>query len=212
VPTYTLPDLSYDYAALEPHVSGRIMELHHAKHHAAYVKGANEATEALAEARAKGDFSKAAALERALAFHTSGHVLHSLFWRNLAPKAGGRPGGALGAAIDESFGGFDAMKGQMVGAATSLMGSGWAALSFEPVSARLVVTQIHDHQSNVVQGSVPLMVLDAWEHAYYLQYGPDKASFFQAIWNLWSWDDVARRLEASRKIDPALPGSAPARR
>jgi len=207
VPTYTLPELSYDFGALEPHLSGRILELHHGKHHAAYVKGANEALERLAEARAKPEVDVRAlpALERALAFNVSGHVLHSLFWTNLAPKAGGRPDGELETAIARDFGSFDAFRRQLTETAATLMGSGWAALAWEPLARRLVVSQIYDHQSNVAQGSSPLLVLDAWEHAYYLQYQNRKAEFFDAVWNLWSWPDVSRRFEAAR----ALPGAAP---
>jgi Fe-Mn family superoxide dismutase len=201
---YTLPDLPYDYGALEPHISGKIMQLHHDKHHNAYVTGANEALDALADARAKNDFSRIATLEKALAFHVSGHVLHSLFWQNMAPKAGGEPTGALAEQIKADFGGFAQFKGQLTGAAATIMGSGWAALVWEPLSKRLVTTQIYDHQSNVTQGGVPILVLDAWEHAFYLQYGPDKKSFFEAVWNVWNWADVGGRFEAVRGIDLGL--------
>ena len=205
---YTLPDLSYDYGALEPHISGKIMELHHDKHHQAYVTGANGALDGLAEAREKNDFSKIATLERALAFHVSGHVLHSLFWQNMAPKAGGEPAGALADQIKQDFGSFQAFRGQMTSAAATNMGSGWATLAWEPVGRRLVTTQIHDHQSEVTQGGIPLMVLDAWEHAFYLQYGPDKKSFFEAVWNVWNWKDVSARFEAVRGIDLGLRGAS----
>jgi Fe-Mn family superoxide dismutase len=202
MPTYTLPELTYDFGALEPHLSARILELHHGKHHAAYVKGANTALERLEEARAKADFTALPALERALAFNVSGHVLHSLFWKNLAPKAGGRPEGALLAAIERDLGGFDAFKRQLTEAASTIMGSGWAALGWEPGARRLLITQIYDHQANVVQGSAPLLVLDAWEHAYYLQYENRKTDFFEAVWNLWSWADVSRRFEAASAATP----------
>jgi Fe-Mn family superoxide dismutase len=205
---YTLPDLSYDYGALEPHISGKIMQLHHDKHHQAYVTGANTAFDGLSEAREKNDFSRIAALERALAFHVSGHVLHSLFWQNLTAakdaRAGGQPDGALGTQIERDFGTFQAFRGQLTNAAATIMGSGWAALVWEPVSKRLVTTQIHDHQSDVTQAGIPLLVLDAWEHAYYLQYGPDKKSFFEAVWNVWNWPDVAARFEAVRTVDLGL--------
>jgi Fe-Mn family superoxide dismutase len=196
--TYTLPELPYDLGALEPHLSARILELHHDKHHAAYVKGANTALERLEEARAKGELAALPALERALAFNLSGHVLHSLFWTNLAPKAGGRPGGALAEALGRDFGSFDAFKRQLSEAAATLMGSGWAALVWEPLGKRLLISQIYDHQSNVAQGGAPLLVLDAWEHAYYLQYENRKTDFFEAVWNLWNWPDVERRFEAAR--------------
>lgn len=198
MPTYSLPDLTYDYGALEPHISGRIMDLHHGKHHAAYVKGANEALEKLADARAKGDFAHTAALEKALAFHVSGHILHSLFWRNMAPRAGDRPSGALARAIDRDFGGFEPFRRELTSAATSIMGSGWAALVWEPAAGRLVTAQIYDHQGNVTQGGTPLLVLDAWEHAFYLQYQNRKTEFFEAVWNVWNWEDVAARFDAAR--------------
>ncbi len=206
--SYTLPDLRYDYGALEPHVSGKIMELHHDKHHAAYVKGANTALEKLDEARDKEDFTRLAALEKALAFNLSGHVLHSLFWQNLTPKGGGRPDGELAAAIDEHFTSFDKMKKQMNEVAATIMGSGWAALVWEPLGRRLLTTQIYDHQSNLAQGGVPILVLDAWEHAFYLQYQNRKTEFFEAIWNVWNWQDAAKRFEAAREVKLELPGGA----
>ena len=205
---YSLPDLPYDYAALEPHVSGQIMELHHDKHHAAYVTGANQTLERLGEAREKEDFTRIGALEKALAFNLSGHVLHSLFWQNLTPKGGGKPEGELGDAIARYFGSFDKMKRQMVESASTIMGSGWSALVWEPLAGRLLTTQIYDHQSNLSQAGVPLLVLDAWEHAYYLQYQTRKTDFFDAIWNVWNWEDVAERFAAVRSLDVALAGAA----
>jgi Fe-Mn family superoxide dismutase len=207
VTTYKLPDLPYDYGALEPHISGAIMQLHHDKHHKAYVDGANKTLEQLAEARQRQDFTHIAALEKALAFHVSGHVLHSLFWQNLAPKAGGQPTGALAQAIDRDFGSFEAFKKQLTQAAATTMGSGWGALIWEPLSRRLNTVQIQDHQSQTAQGSIPLLVIDAWEHAYYLQYKNEKAKFFDALWNAWNWPDVARRYEAAQKADLSLGGN-----
>jgi Fe-Mn family superoxide dismutase len=195
VSPYKLPELPYAFDALEPHISARIMELHHGKHHAAYVEGANKALEQIAAARAKDELTSIAALERTLAFNLSGHVLHSLFWTCLAPDGGGRPGRELATAIDRDFGSFDAFKHQLTQAAATVMGSGWAAMVWEPVGRRLLVTQIEDHQSNVVEGGVPVMVLDAWEHAYYLQYENRKAEYFDAIWNVWNWSAIAKRLE-----------------
>jgi superoxide dismutase, Fe-Mn family len=202
--TYELPELPYDYAALEPHISGRIMELHHDKHHGTYVKGANETLEKLDEARSKEDFSSLGKLEKALAFNLSGHVLHSLFWRNLAAKSGGRPEGELAEALRKDFGSFEKFKKQMSQAAGTIMGSGWAALIWEPVAQRLMTTQIYDHQSNLAQGGLPIMVLDAWEHAYYLQYQNRKVDFFEAVWSVWNWQDIAERFEAVRSAAPAL--------
>lgn len=206
--TYTLPDLRYDHAALEPHISGKMMQLHHDKHHKTYVEGANKAIEGLAEAREKGDFERIAALEKALAFNASGHVLHSIFWQNLAPGAGGQPDGELLDAIKDGFGSFETFKKQLSKAAGTIMGSGWGAVAWDPISKRLLTTQIHDHQSEVVQGSVLVMVLDAWEHAYYLQYQTEKPKYLEAIWNLWNWQDIGQRLQRARTLDLGLAGAA----
>ncbi len=195
---YVLPDLPYDYSALEPHISARIMELHHDKHHKVYVDGANEALKKLADARDKGDFASIAAVEQTLAFNLSGHVLHSIFWRNLSPDGGGQPTGELAAAIDRDLGGFDRFKEQLTKAAATCMGSGWSALICDPLSGQLLTVQIHDHQSHTVQGASLLMVLDAWEHAYYLQYQTEKAKYFDAVWNIWNWKDIAERYERAR--------------
>jgi len=158
---YTLPDLPYDYAALEPHISARIMQLHHDKHHKAYVDGANKALEQIQEAREKGNLASVGPLERALAFNVSGHVLHSLFWQNLTPNGGGEPSGELASAITRDFGSFAHFKEQMTKTAATIMGSGWAALAWEPLGERLVTVQIYDHQSNVTQAGLPIMVQDA---------------------------------------------------
>jgi Fe-Mn family superoxide dismutase len=195
---YVLPDLPYDYGALEPHISAKIMQLHHDKHHKTYVDAANLALETLEEAREKGDFARIAAVEHALAFNLSGHVLHSIFWRNLSPDGGGKPTGALATAIDKDFGSFDRFKQQLTKAAGTCMGSGWGALVWDTLSGRLITVQIHDHESQTVQGGLPLLVLDAWEHAYYLQYQNEKAKFFDAVWNVWNWKDVAERFERAR--------------
>ena len=205
---YTLPDLQYDYSALEPHISGKIMELHHDKHHAGYVKGANTTLEKLGEARQKEDFTRLGALEKALAFNLSGHVLHSLFWQNLTPKGGGEPKGEFAEQIKKDFGGFASFKRQLTEAASTIMGSGWGALVWEPLAGRLLTTQIYDHQSNLAQAGVPIMVLDAWEHAYYLQYENRKTDFFQVVWNVWNWKDVADRFEAVQHLDVAIVGAA----
>jgi Fe-Mn family superoxide dismutase len=205
MPRYTLPDLSYDFGALEPHISGQIMQLHHDKHHAAYVKKANETLDQLDEARDKTDFTRIAGLEKSLAFNLSGHVLHSLFWRNLMPKGGGRPKGDLAAAITRDFGSFEGFQKQINEVSATIMGSGWGALVYEPMAGRLLCSQIYDHQSNLAQAGVPLLVIDAWEHAYYLQYKTEKAKFFEAVWNLWNWDDVAQRYEAACRMNLLIP-------
>lgn len=204
IETYTLPDLSYDYGALEPHISARIMELHHDKHHAAYVKGANTALEKLADARSKEDFATISMLEKNLAFHVSGHVLHSIFWTNLSPDGGGEPDGAFAMALTDTFGGFEQFQKQMIEAATTVQGSGWALASWEPMAQRMIVQQVHDHQGNHGQGTIPLLAIDAWEHAYYLQYENNKADFFEAIWNVVNWGNVETRFDAARTADLAL--------
>jgi superoxide dismutase, Fe-Mn family len=197
---YTLPDLPYDYSALEPYISGKVMQLHHGKHHALYVKNANTALDQLDEARQTEDFARLAALERSLAFNLSGHILHSIFWKNLTPKGGETPQGDLNTAIQKDFGGFDRFRKQLTEVAATIMGSGWAALVWEPIGKRLLITQIYDHQSNLAQAGVPLMVIDAWEHAYYLQYENRKTEFFEAVWHLWNWKDIAQRHAAAIKL------------
>ncbi len=203
---YTLPELAYDYGALEPHLSARILELHHDKHHKAYVDGANKVLERLQEVRASGDYGSINQLEKNLAFHLSGHILHSLFWRNLTPDSSEKPDGELAAAIDEYLGSFDQFRSQLSEAANNVQGSGWAALSWEPVGHRLIVEQVYDHQGNVGQGGPPLLVLDMWEHAFYLQYENRKAEWVDAFWKLVDWADVATRFGKARQIDLSLGG------
>ncbi len=194
--SYELPDLKYDYGALEPHVAGRIMQLHHSKHHAAYVKGLNSALERLAEARSARDFAAIVGLEKTLAFNLSGHLLHSIFWTNLSPHGGGTPGGPLGSAIDEAFGSFDAARAQLTAVAESVQGSGWAILGYEPNGRRLLIQQVYDHHANVGQGVAPLLVMDVWEHAYYLQYENRRGEYIDALWNVIDWEDINRRYGA----------------
>ncbi len=201
---YYLPDLPYDYGALEPHISGQIIELHHDKHHAAYVTGANTALEKLADARDKDELGPPlTGLEKNLAFHVSGHLLHSLYWENMSPDGGQGPEGALAGAIDEHLGGAEKLKAQMNAVVATVQGSGWAALSWEPLGGRLVVAQILDHQDNATAGSLPILVLDAWEHAFYLQYKNVKADYAKAFWNVVNWADVGARFDKVKGI--ALP-------
>ena len=195
---YHLPDLPYDPGALEPHLSARILELHHDKHHAAYVTGANKALERLAEMRRGGDYSQIAMLEKDLAFNVSGHVLHSVYWTNLSPDGGGEPTGDLRAEVDETFGGFEVFQAQLSAAAKGVQGSGWALASWDPLGSRVVVQQVYDHQGNHGQGTVPLLAIDVWEHAYYLQYENRRPDYVEAIWNLVDWNNVATRLQDAR--------------
>ena len=201
---YTLPDLPYDPAALEPHYSAEIVSLHHGKHHAAYVKGANDTLDKIAEARDKDDFAGLPALEKTLAFNISGHVLHSIFWTNMSPTGGDRPSGALSTALDEHFGSFDKFKAQLTSATTTIQGSGWGALSWEPNGKRLIVEQVYDHQNNTASGSIPLLVIDAWEHAFYLQYKNVKGDWVKAFWNIVNWPDVASRFTAAQQAPSSI--------
>ncbi|GER23410.1 superoxide dismutase [Zafaria cholistanensis] len=195
---YTLPELPYDYAALEPNISARIMELHHSKHHATYVAGANTALEQLAEARAKGEFGNIPKLSKDLAFHLGGHTNHSIFWNNLSPEGGDKPEGELAAAIDDQFGSFDAFRAHYTAAAMSLQGSGWAVLALEGIGGNLVIEQLYDQQGNVPVATTPLLMLDMWEHAFYLDYVNVKADYVKAFWNIVNWADVSARFEAAR--------------
>jgi Fe-Mn family superoxide dismutase len=201
---YTLPELPYDYSALEPHYSAKLLALHHDKHHAGYVTGANTALEKLSEARAEGDFAAINQLQKSLAFHLSGHVLHSLLWKNLSPRGGGEPDGELAAAVQEFFGSFTGLNRQLTEAAMNIQGSGWGALGWEPLGRRLVVEQVYDHQGNIGNGTVPLLVLDMWEHAYYLQHENVKENWVKAFWKLVDWSDVAKRFSSVRTLDLAL--------
>lgn len=195
---YTLPDLDYDYGALEPHISGRIMELHHSKHHAAYVSGANTAIEQMAEARGAGTLGNINKLQKDLAFHLGGHTNHSIFWKNLSPDSQGRPEGELAAAIDEDFGSFGAFSAHFTATAMGIQGSGWALLAFDAVSGGLRIHQLYDQQGNVPVSTNPLLMLDMWEHAFYLDYQNVKADYVKAFWSIIDWNDVAARFEVGR--------------
>ena len=190
---YTLPDLGYDYAALEPSISGRIMELHHDKHHQAYVNGANQALEQLAEARDKNDFGTINQLQKNLAFNLAGHVNHTIFWENLSPEGGDKPEGELAQAVEEFFGSFDGLRAQFTAAALGIQGSGWAILAWDSLGEKLIIEQLYDHQGNLAAATVPLLLLDMWEHAFYLDYQNVKADYVKAFWNIVDWADVAER-------------------
>lgn len=201
---YALPDLSYAYDALEPHLSRELLQLHHEAHHAAYVKGANATLEKLEDARRERQFEYIGQLEKSLAFNVAGHVLHSLLWKNLVPGSDGAPAAELVRAIDKDFGSFDAFKEQLTAAAAAVQGSGWGALSWEPLGRRLLVEQVYDHQGNTGNATVPILVVDMWEHAYYLQFRNKKAAWLDAYWQLVNWTDVAERLAKVRKTDIGL--------
>ncbi|RIQ31224.1 superoxide dismutase [Jiangella rhizosphaerae] len=201
---YSLPDLPYDYGALEPHIAGQIMELHHSKHHQTYVTGTNTALEQLEEARATNKLDTVNQLQKNLAFNLAGHVNHTVFWNNLSPEGGDRPDGELGAAVDEFFGSFDGFRAHYTAAALGIQGSGWSILAWESIGQRLVIEQLYDHQGNLAAGTVPLLMLDMWEHAFYLQYKNVKPDYVAAFWNIVNWPDVAARFEAARSKTSGL--------
>lgn len=196
---YTLPELPYDYSALEPHISGKIMELHHDKHHNTYVNGANTALEKLEAAREADDLAAINQFSKDLAFNLGGHTNHSVFWTNMGPDGGGEPEGELAAAIAENFGSFAAFKKHFSAAATGLQGSGWAVLAWDSISSRLVIFQLFDQQGNVPVGVTPLLMLDMWEHAFYLDYLNVKADYVKAWWNVVNWENVAARFANAEK-------------
>lgn len=192
VKSVSLPKLPYDYTALSPHMSEDQLKLHHDKHHLAYVNGANAIFDKLDKARKESlDLDMKATLKE-LSFHIGGHILHSTFWDNMAPagKGGGKPGGAIGDAINTEFGNFERFKKEFTQAATSVEGSGWAVLAKHPCIDRLLIMQVEKHNVNVYPSLQLLMVLDVWEHAYYVDYKNDRAKFVEAFWNVVNWDYV----------------------
>jgi len=194
---YVLPELPFGYRDLEPHVSEKQIRIHHEKHHQGYVNGANAILQKLDKAREGGADLDIKSTLKALSFNIGGHILHSLFWPNLAPagKGGGKPGGALGDAIEQEFGSFERFKKEFSQAAVSVEGSGWAALSFCRQTSRPIIMQIEKHNTNVYPTFKILMVVDVWEHAYYLDYKNERAKFVDAFWSIVNWDKVNKRLE-----------------
>ncbi len=198
---HELPPLPYAYDALEPHIDEQTMRLHHDKHHLGYVNGLNKAEEKLAEARAAGDFAMVKHWSREAAFHGSGHFLHAIFWPNMAPAGnggGGAPSGALAEQINKDFGSFEVFKAHFTAAAGAVEGSGWALLVWQPVGEKLEVLQSEKHHNLTQWGVVPLLVLDVWEHAYYLKYQNNRGAYVDAWWNVVNWSDVAERFKAAR--------------
>ncbi len=196
---YILPELPYAYNALEPHIDEATMRLHHGKHHLAYVNGLNAALKALALARETGTFDLVSYHSTQVSFHGSGHLMHAIFWKNMSPDGGGQPTGALAQALQKEFGGFEAFKAHFVAAATRVEGSGWGVLGYDPMGKKLLILQVEKHQNLFVSGLVPLLVIDVWEHAYYLNYQNRRADYVKAFFNVINWDDVASRFEAAQK-------------
>jgi Fe-Mn family superoxide dismutase len=198
--TYSLPPLDYAFDALTPHIDAQTMELHHDKHHAGYVKGLNAALTALEGASKSGSYDEVRALTDAVAFNGSGHVLHTVFWKNMKKGGGGAPSGALSAQIDRSFGSFSRFEAHFSAAAGKVQGSGWGILAYEPLGRRLLVLEAEKHQNHTMWGVVPLLVLDVWEHAYYLNYQNRRGDYVKAFWNVVDWDNVAQRLALAQRL------------
>ena len=196
IKTFTLPKLPYDYNALAPYISEQQLKLHHDKHHQAYVNGANAIFEKLDKTRSENADADMKAMLKELSFNIGGHLLHTTFWENMAPadKGGGKPGGAVADMIDMGFGSFERFKKEFTMAATSTEGSGWAALAVHPCIGRPLIMQIEKHNVNVYPTFNILMVLDVWEHAYYLDYKNERPKFVEAFWNLVNWDKVNKNL------------------
>ncbi len=194
---YLLPELPYEYDALKPFISEEQLKLHHDKHHAAYVNGANAILENIDKSRVEDIDLDFKSNLKSLSFNIGGHILHSLFWHNLAPvgKGGGDPVGTIGDVINNEFGGFEGFKKEFTQTAVSVEGSGWAALTFCRQTGRLIIMQIEKHNTNVYPMFRILMVLDVWEHAYYLDYKNERAKFVEAFWNIVNWEQVNKRLE-----------------
>lgn len=197
--SHELPELPYACDALEPHYDEQTVRLHHDIHHAGYVKGLNAAEEKLAAMLKSGDFGGAKGVCGELAFHGSGHILHSIFWTNMKPNGGGQPAGALAAAIEKQFGSFDAFKGLFLAATNAVAGSGWGIVAYRKQDDALVVLQAEKHENLTQWGVAPILVLDVWEHAYYLKYQNKRPEWTKAFMeHLVNWDDVAQRLAAVR--------------
>jgi Fe-Mn family superoxide dismutase len=196
VKTFVLPELPYAYDALKPLMSEEQLRLHHDKHHAAYVNGANNILAKMDKARAENaDFDVKATLKE-LSWNIGGHVLHSLYWKTMKPNGGGKPGGKLADWLDKEFGSFDRFKKEFTAAANSVEGSGWAALAMGAQTTRPYIMQVEKHNMNVYPTYTVFMVVDVFEHAYYVDYKNDRGKFVEAFWGLVNWDEVARRLEA----------------
>jgi len=196
---HELPPLPYACNALEPYMDEQTVKLHHDMHHKAYVDGLNNAEAKLEAAREAGDYALIKHWSRELAFHGSGHILHSIFWTNLGPNGGGEPTGALAGAILKAFGSCERFKAQLVAATVAVEGSGWGVLAYLPEQDRLVILQAEKHQDLTQWGAVPLLVLDVWEHAYYLKYQNRRAEYVNNLFKIINWEDVAARFEKAKR-------------
>ncbi|KAL4710911.1 hypothetical protein ACJJTC_002541 [Scirpophaga incertulas] len=196
---HTLPDLPYEYSALEPVVSREIMSLHHSKHHATYINNLNAAEEKLAQAQAKGDIQTVISLAPALKFNGGGHINHTIFWQNLSP-CGGKPSDELTKAVEKDFGSWDNMKNQLAAASVGVQGSGWGWLGYNKQSKKIQIATCQNQDPlQATTGLVPLFGIDVWEHAYYLQYKNVRADYVKAIFDVANWKDVSSRFENALK-------------
>jgi Fe-Mn family superoxide dismutase len=196
---FVLPPLPYKYKDLEPVIDEATVRLHHDVHHKAYVDGANKALKQLAAARAEGNFDLVKHWSRELAFHGSGHVLHTLYWTSLTPARGSEPKGDLSRAIDRDFGDLAKLKAHLTKATVAVEASGWGVLAYNVLDRRLMVLQVEKHQDLTVWGAVPLLVIDVWEHAYYLKYQSRRAEYVAAVWDVLDWTAAALRFEVAQK-------------
>lgn len=194
---YALPKLPYGYGDLAPHMSEEQLTIHHSKHHQAYVNAANAILQKLDKARKENTDIDVKSTLKELSWNIGGHLLHSLFWENLAPpsRGGGKPGGTLGDALEKEFGSFERFRKEFTQAAVSVEGSGWAALSYCRQTHRPIIMQIEKHNTNVYPMFRILMVLDVFEHAYYIDYKNDRAKFVEAFWNIVDWDEINNRIK-----------------
>lgn len=195
---YTLPVLLFAYDALEPYIEERTVRLHHDKHHQGYVNGLNAALKRLGDARAKCDYSAVKALLRAVAFHGSGHVLHTLYWEGMCPASESKEpdSGAFLDQVKKDFGSLAALKAELSAAAKAVEASGWAVLAWESLGGRLLVLQAENHQKLTVWGVRPLFVIDVWEHAYYVKYQNRRAEYVDSFWNIVNWAEIERKFKA----------------
>ncbi len=198
---YTLPPLPYGYNELKPHIDEMTMMIHHSKHHAGYVRGLNNALKQLKAIReGSGDASTLQHWQRQLSFHAGGHINHTLFWTGMAPASqggGGDPSGTLADAIKHDFGSVDQFKSQFKAASKSVEGSGWGWLVYEPIAQRLLILQMQNQQQMMFAGAIPLLGVDVWEHAYYLNYQNRRADYIDAFMNIINWDEIQRRYNAA---------------
>ncbi len=199
--SYKLPDLPYDFNALEPVISAEIMQLHYSKHHQGYVTNLNIALEKYHEAEAKNDLAAMISLQQAIRFNGGGHVNHSIFWTTLAPVGnggGGEPKGELAEAIQREFGSFESFVEKMSALSVGIQGSGWGWLGYHKANGRLALASCANQDPLSTQGLIPLLGIDVWEHAYYLQYKNVRPEYVKNIWKVVNWKDVEERFRHAK--------------